>query len=73
MPLYKPDYDDSLAKVCKALKDKWIGWDETTSVPFNQDDMKNFTSGQEIEFLALLLKETPLRYQLWQKMSKNGS
>lgn len=61
MPIYKPNYDDSLAKVCMALKDKWISWDENTPAPFKGDDMKEFTSGQKIEFLALLLKETPLR------------
>ena len=62
MPLYKPDYDASLAKVCKDLVDKWVQWNENTEAPFTPDDMKNFSSGQKIEFLSLLLIEEPLRF-----------
>ena len=61
MPIYKPTYDESLAKVCQELKDKWVNWDESTQSPFAPVDISGFSSGQKIEFLALLLTEKPLR------------
>ena len=62
MPLYHPKYDESLAKVCQELKDKWIQWDPATSSPFKPEDISSFSAGQKIEFMSLLLTEEPLRY-----------
>ena len=61
MPISKPNYDDSLAKVCIELKDKWVNWKESDPAPFGKNDIKSLSSGQTIEFLSLLLKENPLR------------
>ena len=62
MPLYRPNYDESLAKVCQELSKKWIEWDAATPSPFKPEDIGSFSSGQKIEFLSLLLTEKPLRY-----------
>ena len=64
MPVYKPQYDDSLAVVCKALVDRWLQWDENSPIPFETEDLKLLSSGQVIEFLSLLLIEKPLRYNI---------
>ncbi len=62
MPTYKPNYDQSLAKVCQELKDKWVKWKEAEEQsPFSKNDLDGFSSGQKIEFLSLLLLEEPLR------------
>ncbi len=60
MPTYKPKYDESKAKVCQALKDKWVAWRETEPSFFGKSDLDELTAGQKIEFLALLLLEEPL-------------
>lgn len=62
MPLYKPNYDDSLAKACNDLRDKWVGWNGDEPAPFTADSWSTLSSAQKIEFLALLLTEKePLR------------
>ncbi len=62
MPIYKPNFDQSLARVCQELKDRWVIWREHEEPsPFSQNDMTGFSSGQKIEFLSLLLQEDPLR------------
>ncbi|XP_059089995.1 leukotriene A-4 hydrolase-like isoform X2 [Tigriopus californicus] len=60
MPIYRPSFDESLAKVCQELKDKWIQWNESTPSPFKADDLKSFLAAQKEEFLALLMLEDPL-------------
>ncbi len=61
MPIYRPKYDESQAKGCQALKDKWVAWRDAEPSPFSKADLDGFTAGQKIEFLALLLLEEPLR------------
>ena len=64
MPISKPDYDDSLAKVCKALKDKWVNSEDG----FAKSDIAGFSAGQTIEFLSLMLEEEPLSVGKLEKM-----
>lgn len=59
MPPVIPDYDRSLEEVCTDLSKKWISWDTTTS-PFKLEDIKDMSSAQVREFIALLLEEDPL-------------
>ena len=35
MPFYKPNYDDSLAKACQDLSQKWIQWNPENPCPFS--------------------------------------
>ena len=68
MPPYVPKFDDSMAKVCQQLRDRWTAWNGTEECPMTADDLKDFTSGQKIEFLALLLEEEPLSVAKLEKM-----
>ena len=43
------------------MKDKWVQWNGEGASPFTAADIKEFSSGQTIEFLSLLLLEEPLR------------
>ena len=50
-------------KICQDLRDRWLDWDaENEPSPFSSMDLNNFHPLQKVEFLALLLKEDPLRY-----------
>ena len=44
------------------MKDKWVQWNGEGQSPFSAADLQDFSSGQKIEFLSLLLLEEPLRY-----------
>eukprot|EP00095_Tigriopus_kingsejongensis_P012310 snap_masked-scaffold284_size223161-processed-gene-1.4 protein:Tk12310 transcript:snap_masked-scaffold284_size223161-processed-gene-1.4-mRNA-1 annotation:"leukotriene a-4 hydrolase" len=70
MPIYKPNYDESMAKVCNELKDKWINWNESTPSPFEAKDLASFSSGQKTELLAQLLTEKPLSIAKLEAMEK---
>ena len=68
MPIYKPNFDESMAKVCQDLRTKWVRWQETEACPMKSTDLDHFTSGQKIEFLALMLEEAPLSIAKLEKM-----
>jgi len=71
MPLYKPNYDQSLAIACAELSKKWVNWNmESEPCPFTSKDMDNLSSGQRIEFLAQLLEEAPLSVEKLNKMEQ---
>lgn len=54
MPPVIPNYDKSLAIACTELAQKWISWEETTTSPFDKNDIQNLTAIQKITFLAEL-------------------
>ncbi|XP_030070657.1 leukotriene A-4 hydrolase [Microcaecilia unicolor] len=60
MPPVKPTYDMTLANVCIALSQRWIKATESDLCSFCSEDLKQLSSHQQIEFLALLLQEEPL-------------
>ncbi|KAJ7410804.1 Leukotriene A-4 hydrolase [Pitangus sulphuratus] len=60
MPPVKPTYDMTLANACVALSQRWIEAKESDLGSFNSADLKEMSSHQLIEFLALLLLEAPL-------------
>jgi leukotriene-A4 hydrolase len=71
MPPYKPKYDDSLARACYELKDKWVKWNEQGPAPDNVGDWNKLTSGQKVEFLGVLLaEEKPLSIKKLEKMEE---
>ncbi|XP_066561109.1 leukotriene A-4 hydrolase [Amia ocellicauda] len=60
MPPVKPQYDTTLADACIALCQKWIKAKEADLKSFSEADIKQLSSHQVIEFLALLLLENPI-------------
>jgi len=56
MPIYKPKFDDSLARACWDLAAAWQSWDVTTPANFKQD-YNAFSSNQKSEFLLTLIKD----------------
>jgi leukotriene-A4 hydrolase len=68
MPKYKPNFDESLAKVCSKLREDWVKWIESEPCPFTSSDLENFSSGQKIEFLGQLLEENPISTEKVRKM-----
>ncbi|XP_015177544.1 PREDICTED: leukotriene A-4 hydrolase [Polistes dominula] len=52
MPPVIPNYDKSLAVACTELAQKWITWDENSSVPFDIKDLQDFTPIQKKTFIA---------------------
>ena len=71
LPIWKPDFDDSLAKVCWELANQWLDWDPSTLTPAEFEDAFNsFTPKQKQEFLGTLLTEPPLEIAKIEKMSQ---
>ncbi|XP_019370597.1 PREDICTED: leukotriene A-4 hydrolase isoform X1 [Gavialis gangeticus] len=60
MPSVKPKYDMTLSNACVALSQRWIKATESDLRSFSSADVKELSSHQLIEFLALLLLEAPL-------------
>ncbi|XP_030641072.1 leukotriene A-4 hydrolase [Chanos chanos] len=60
MPPVKPQYDTSMADACTALCQRWLKAKEGDLASFTQADVKQLSSHQIIEFLALLLQEEPI-------------
>ncbi|CAL1568242.1 unnamed protein product [Knipowitschia caucasica] len=60
MPPVKPQYDTTLANACITLSQKWIKAKEQDLGGFNVSDITALSSHQLIEFLSLLLQESPL-------------
>ena len=69
MPIWKPDFDDSLAKASRELARKWQEWNPETKADFG-DAFENFTPWQVREFLGALLDGEPLENFKMEKMSE---
>ena len=52
------------------MKQKWLEWNESTTCPFNSEDLNSFSSGQKIEFIGQLLEEEPLSVGKLEKMQE---
>uniref|UniRef100_W5K8W2 Leukotriene A4 hydrolase n=1 Tax=Astyanax mexicanus TaxID=7994 RepID=W5K8W2_ASTMX len=59
MPPFKP-YDTTLADACNALAQRWTKAKDADLSGFSEADIKQLSSHQLIEFLALLLLQDPL-------------
>ena len=70
MPIYRPDYDDSLAKICVELKQKWMDWNDQDKCPFAKEDLKAMSADQQVEFLGQLIEEKPLPIEKLEKMQE---
>uniref|UniRef100_A0A3B1KDS6 Leukotriene A4 hydrolase n=1 Tax=Astyanax mexicanus TaxID=7994 RepID=A0A3B1KDS6_ASTMX len=55
MPPFKPQYDTTLADACNALAQRWTKAKDADLSGFSEADIKQLSSHQLIEFLALLL------------------
>ncbi|CAM4497609.1 unnamed protein product [Lepidochelys kempii] len=60
MPPVKPTYDMTLSNACVALSQRWSKAKESDLCSFSSADIKDLSSHQLIEFLALLLLDAPL-------------
>ncbi|NWY26622.1 LKHA4 hydrolase, partial [Pheucticus melanocephalus] len=70
MPPVKPTYDMTLSNACIALSQRWIQAKESDLGSFSSADLKEMSSHQLIEFLALLLLEAPLPLSHVQRMQE---
>ncbi|NWZ05665.1 LKHA4 hydrolase, partial [Agelaius phoeniceus] len=70
MPPVKPTYDTTLSNACIALSQRWIQAKESDLGSFSSADLKEMSSHQLIEFLALLLLEEPLPLSHVQRMQE---
>ncbi|NXD64280.1 LKHA4 hydrolase, partial [Eolophus roseicapillus] len=70
MPPVMPMYDVTLANACVALSQRWIKAQESDLGSFSSADLKEMSSHQLIEFLALLLLESPLPVSHVQRMQQ---
>ncbi|XP_067998884.1 leukotriene A-4 hydrolase [Melanerpes formicivorus] len=70
MPPAKPTYDMTLANACVALCERWVKAKESDLDSFSSEDLKEMSSHQLIEFMALLLLEPPLPLSHVQRMQQ---
>ncbi|KAF7646003.1 hypothetical protein LDENG_00195120 [Lucifuga dentata] len=70
LPPVKPQYDTTLADTCIALSRRWMTAKQEDLSGFNESDMKNLSSHQQVEFLSLLLQEDPLPLSHMKKMQE---
>ncbi|KFW06835.1 Leukotriene A-4 hydrolase, partial [Eurypyga helias] len=63
-------YDTTLANACIALSQRWIKAKESDLGSFSSADVKEMSSHQLVEFLALLLLEAPLPASHVQRMQQ---
>jgi len=68
MPIYKPKFDDSLARACWDLAAAWQAWDPTTQANFTQQ-FDEFSSKQKSEFFWTLLNGSPLSHAKLEAMA----
>jgi len=68
MPIYKPNFDESLAKACWELAEKWQSWDTNSPAPFEKE-FENFSPSQKQEFLGTLLNGASLDHSKLEKMA----
>jgi len=69
MPIYKPKFDDSLARACWDLAAAWQGWDPSTPANFEQD-YNAFSAKQKSEFFWTLMKDNGLSHPKLEAMAK---
>ena len=69
MPIYKPKFDESLARVCWDLAKKWQDWDPSTPASFG-DEFDKLSPDQVQEFLGTLINSDPLPIVKIKKMSE---
>ncbi|XP_078716937.1 leukotriene A-4 hydrolase [Lampetra fluviatilis] len=70
MPPVKLQYDTTLADACSALAARWSQTKDVDLASFNADDLKDFSSNQKVEFLALLLLQPALPVKSLQRMEE---
>ena len=70
MPIYTPNFDQSLAEVCSTLRQKWLDWDMESPCPFASSDFESFLTVQKIEFLGQMIEEEPLPIEKLEKMQE---
>ncbi|KAJ3072161.1 Leukotriene A-4 hydrolase, partial [Quaeritorhiza haematococci] len=69
-------FDDSLAKACDELANKWDSQrsvKDIDSLPFSEKDLENFTTSQKIVFLEKLLAKPPFPHSILEALSKTYS
>ena len=69
MPIWKPDFDESLAQDCWDLAREWQEWDPSTPISFSKN-FSDFTPQQQEEFLGTLKNGDPLEITKLEKMSE---
>ncbi|XP_077991660.1 leukotriene A-4 hydrolase-like [Glandiceps talaboti] len=70
MPPLKPEYDTTLSDACTTLAKRWREAKATELDQFKADDLKDFTTGQKIEFLSQFLLQDPLSLDTLKAMEK---
>merc|ERR550519_1787677 len=70
MPVYKPKFDDSLARVSWDLAGRWQEWDVAADCPFDGTELSKFSAGQTQVFLDTLLGGAPLAVAKLDKMDQ---
>ena len=72
MPIWQPDFDQSLVETCTALRKKWVEWDtnDKASNSFTTNDLDILSSQQKIEFMGQLLEQDPLGIEKLEEMEK---
>ena len=71
MPDYKPNFDQSLALVCRQLADTWLQYDKDgdgLECNFSPEDMAKISPSQVQEFLSYLLQKPSVKASTVQKM-----
>ena len=71
--LYFCSYDDTLAKSCRDLCDRWTEWSSKgcpEPVPFSSGDLASFSSDQIQEFLAQLIQGPSLSIEAMKTMQQ---
>jgi len=68
MPPYKPAFDDSLAKACWELADRWQEWSGHGNCPFDGKEMEQLSAEQRQEFLSTLFVGAALGEEKLAKM-----
>ncbi len=53
------------------MRKRWVQWnDQAEACPFTKDDLKDFSTGQKIEFLSQMFTEEPLSHGKLETMEK---
>jgi len=68
MPIYRPKFDDSLAKDCWELAEKWQKLDPSKELPPKQE-FEAFSPDQKQEFLGTLINAPPLEHSKLEAMA----
>nr|XP_006814590.1 PREDICTED: leukotriene A-4 hydrolase-like [Saccoglossus kowalevskii] len=71
MPPVKPEYDTTMSNACTTLCKNWCQSKTNELEKFCSDDLKEFSPGQKIEFLAQTLLEEPLSVDHLKKMENH--